>query len=418
MKKKLTLLLVLSLAFLAFTAARVPEVAALSAYQTYTLDRNGNLVTTNEAYEAVAMIRHLDDGTTFDGAKDLFIDEEDYVYVADTGNQRIVVLDPQLELLYSFGTDVLIKPLGIYVRDDLIYVADYGLGLQATDLGAVYVFQIDKNQTTAETAITLVSTFSTPASALLEVDGFIFRPMKIAVDADHTMYIVNQGTTSGVLMVNADNRFINYFAANNVVISLWDRIQRILYQGNENVTLTKNIPAPVANVTLDGEGYFYTVTQTAIADSANGDNLKKVNIGGTNYFPDDMYVYRDVVDACTGSVGNVYAVTSAGFILEYDNQGNLLFQWGGTGTANDKLGLFMSASAIAVDSAGNVFVIDDHANRIPSRSSAKPNSPIRSTRRSTSTIRPATSNRSQSGRKSCVTIRCWTWPIGASDWAI
>ena len=363
LKKKLALLFVLSLAFLAFTAARSPEVAALSAYQTYTLDRNGDLVPTNEAYEAVAMVRHLSDDTTFNGAKDLFIDDEDYIYVADTGNQRIVVLDPELELLYSFGTDVLVKPLGIFVEGDLIYVADYGLGLQATDLGAIYVFQIDKTKDTAEEAITLVSTFSTPSSALLEVDGFIFRPMKIAVDADHTMYIVNQGTTSGVLMVNAANRFINYFAANSVVISLWDRIQRIIYQGNENVNLTKNIPTPVANVTLDGAGYFYTVTQTAIADSANGDNLKKVNIGGTNYFPDDMYIYRDVVDACTGAVGNVYAVTSAGFILEYDNQGNLLFQWGGTGTANDKLGLFMSASAIAVDSTGNVFVLDDHANR-------------------------------------------------------
>ena len=365
--KKWMLLILVALLTFAFTAARVPKAEALSAYKTYTLDRDGRLVTTNEAYEAVGMIRALDDGTLqgtgFDGAKDLFIDQDDYLYVADTGNHRVVVLSPGGDYLYAFGSDVLVKPLGIYVRDGLVYVADYGLGLQDTDLGAVHVFSIDKTKATAEEAIRLERTYSTPSSALLEVDGFIFRPMKIAVDSNHTMYIVNQGTTSGVLMVNEANRFINYFAANQVDVSLWDRIQRILYQNNDAVNLTKNIPAPVANVTLDDGGYFYTVTQSAIADRAEGDNLKKVNIGGTNYFPSDMYVYRDVVDATPGTVGNVYCVTSAGFVMEYDNRGNLLFQWGGTGTANDKLGLFMSASAIATDSEGNIYVLDDHSNR-------------------------------------------------------
>ncbi|HAQ56892.1 MAG TPA: hypothetical protein DCR44_05800 [Acholeplasmatales bacterium] len=365
--KKFLLLILVALATFTFAAVRIPTAEALSAYKTYTLDRDGRLVTTNEAYEAVGMIRALDDGTlqgtTFNGAKDLFIDADDHLYVADTGNHRIVVLDPDGNFLYSFGEDLLEKPLGIYVRDDLIYVADYGLGLVDADLGAVYVFSIDKTKATPEEAIALVRTYSTPSSVLLEVDGFIFRPMKIAVDSDHTMYIVNEGTTSGVLMVNEANRFINYFASNQVDVSLWDRIQRILYQNNEEVNLTKNIPAPVANVTLDDRGYFYTVTQSAIADEAEGDNLKKVNIGGTNYFPSDMYVYRDVVDAAPGTVGNVYCVTSAGFVMEYDNLGNLLFQWGGTGTANDKLGLFMSASAIAADSEGNLYVLDDHANR-------------------------------------------------------
>ncbi|MFA5006524.1 MAG: YIP1 family protein [Candidatus Izemoplasmatales bacterium] len=357
--KKLLIVVLTAILTFSFAAARAPRAEALSAYRTYTLDRNGRLVTTNEAYEAVGMIRQLSDGTTLSGAKDLFIDAGGYLYVADTGNRRIVVLDPDYQVVCSFGSDLLVKPLGVYVRDGLVYIADYGLGAQATDLGAIHVYAFDKDTATA----TLAASLSTPESALLEVDGFIFRPMKIAVDSDHTMYIVNEGTTSGVLMVNADNHFVNYFASNSVEISFWDRIQRIVYQNNENVTLTKNIPTPVANVTLDGKGYFYTVTQTAISDSATGSNLKKVSIGGTNYFPTDMYVYRDVVDAATGAVGNVYAVTSRGFLMEYDNRGNLLFQWGGEGTANDKLGLFLSASAVAVDPDGNVLVVDDHASR-------------------------------------------------------
>lgn len=355
------LLAILTLLAFAALSTGIPGVSALSAYKTYTLDRGNNLSETNEAYEAVYQIRALSDGTTLKQAKDLFVDEDDYIYIADTGNQRVVVLDPDYQVVYSFGSDLLVKPLGIYVIDDYVYVADYGLGQQATDLGQIVVWHLDKTKETVEEALTLVHVFSTPESPILEVDGFIFRPMKIAVDENYTMYVINEGTTSGVLMINSDNRFINYFASNSVDISLWDRIQRILYADNPNVTLTKNLPSPVTNITLDGQGYFYTVTQTGSA--ASSENLKKVNIGGTNYFGNDMFVYSDIVDAWTGDVGNVYVVTSAGFIAEYDNLGNLLFLWGGKGTGNDKLGLFLSASAIAMDSANNLYVLDDSAMR-------------------------------------------------------
>jgi len=360
--KKWLLIGMMLLSLFAFTAVSIPAVDAASAYKTYTLDRNNRFSTTNEAYEAVYMLRSFSDGTTLEGAKDLFIDKDDYFYIADTGNKRVVICDPDLNLLYSFGEDILVKPLGIYVVQDYIYVADYGLGLTNTDLGAIYIWHIDKTKNTLAEAITFVDTVSTPESELLEVDGFIFRPMKIAVDDNFTMYIVNEGTTSGVLMVNSSHRFINYFASNSIDITLWERIQRIVFQNNENVYLTKNVPTPVANITMDGNGYFYTVTQKTTTNNG-GDNLKKVSIGGTNFFPDTMFVFSDIVDAWTGDVGNVYAVTSNGFILEYDNLGNLLFCWGGKGTGNDKLGLFMSASSIAMDSNNNLYVIDSSANR-------------------------------------------------------
>jgi hypothetical protein len=360
-KQKVLLLALLTLLILTTLAFRFPSVQAVSAYKTYTLDRGGYLSETNEAYEAIYQIRALSDGSTLNSAKDLFIDDDNFIYIADTGNQRIVILDPNYQVLWTFGSDLLIKPLGIYVLDDLIYVCDYGLGQTKTDLGSIYVWRLDKTKTDVGEALTLVHTFSTPESAILAVDGFIFRPMKIAVDENQTMYVINEGTTSGVLMINSENRFINYFASNTVNIPLWDRIQRILYADNPNVTLRKNIPTPVTNITLDGKGYFYTVTQKGSGDTLN--NLKKVNIGGINYFDSDMYSYADLVDVWTGSVENVYVVTSAGFIAEYDNLGNMLFLWGGTGVGNDKLGLFASASAIAVDGRNQIYVLDDNSKR-------------------------------------------------------
>lgn len=362
MKKTMYKLILTILFVFATLFSMVSIVEAKSAYKTYTLDRENHLIETNEAYEAVHMVRTLSDGSTLDSAKDMFIDEEDYLYIADTGNKRIVVMNPELEVLYSFGEDVLVKPLGIFVVDDDIYVADYGVGLTQSDVGAIYVWHVDKTKDTTEEAISLVNVYSTPSSEILEIDQFLFRPTKISVDKNRTMYVVNEGTTSGVLIINSSNRFIDYFASNSIQISLWDRLERIVYSANDNVNLTKNIPTPVYNITLDNLGYYYTITQSS-SDSEVGDNLKKVNIAGINFFDDNMMVYSDIVDAWCGSVGNIYAVSTNGFLFEYDSLGNLLFMWGGKGLGNDKLGLFMSASTIAVDSKNNVYVIDDNSSR-------------------------------------------------------
>lgn len=337
-----------------------PSVAAASAYKTYTLDRNGRLVETNEAYEAVDMIRTFGPNLSFSGAKDLFIDEDDYLYVADTGNKRIVVFDATMKYLYHFGSDVLKRPTGVYVRDNHVYVADYGTALTNEDIGAVYRYSIDKSQVDVADAIRLEQTYSTPTSELLAADSFIFRPMKIAVDANNTMYLVAEGVTNGVLMVDSTNRFINYFASNSIQISLWERFERYFYGNNPNVTLKKNVPPAVFNLVIDPEGYFYTITQST---TQQGDNLKKVNLGGVNYHPNDMFIYADPVDVWPGKVGNAYVITGGGNILEYDSMGNLLFKFGGMGLGNDKLGLFLSASSIAIDSSNHLYVMDDHQSR-------------------------------------------------------
>lgn len=338
------------------------SVEAVSAYKTYTVDRKNQMMETNEAYEAFQMIRTLSDGSSLNAAKDLTIDSEDYIYIADTGNKRIVILDPSYQVLHSFGSDRLVKPLGITVMGNRIYIADYGWGQQATDLGWIHIYTFDKTKVNTEEAITWEVSLSTPSSPILEADRFVYRPLKIAVDQNQTMYVVNEGTTSGVLMINNQNRFINYFASNRIEISLWERLERILYQNNENVYLTKNIPSPVLNIATDPSGYFYTVTQKQTT-SGLGDNIKKVNIGGVNYYQDKIRTFSDIVDAVPGTVGNLYVVTSAGFIAEYDNVGNLLFLFGGRGTGRDKLGLFLSASSIAIDSKNQLYVIDDHASR-------------------------------------------------------
>ena len=337
------------------------EASASTPYKTYTLNRYNELVETQDAYDPIKSVKTIEiDGKndTFSNAQDLFIDKDDYLYLADTNNQRIIIMDKEFNYINSFGKEELKQPLGIFVRDEYIYVADYGLESDPNS-GQIVVYKYDKQSNTVE----LSHVFGCPTSQILVVNKFLFRPEKIAVDANHTMYIVSKGSSNGVLLVNSNNRFLNFFAPNQTSGTLWDTIKSFLYGANENVLLTQKIPAAPTNVMLDDSGYIYTVTKTVVQNDL-GDTVKKVNIGGVNFYPEDMRVASSFIDSWSSGYNTIYALTDGGFIYEYDTEGNLLFRFGGKLASDEQLGLFDKASSIATDSQGNLYVVDPNSNAI------------------------------------------------------
>ena len=114
---------------------------------------------------------------------------------------------------------------------------------------------------------------------------------------------------------------------------------------------------------LDDSGYIYTVTSTVVQNNI-GDTVKKVNIGGVNFYPEDMNVASSFIDSWSSGFNTIYALTSNGFIYEYDTEGNLLFRFGGNIASDEQLGLFKAASSIATDSEGKLYVVDPNSNAI------------------------------------------------------
>lgn len=351
-------LIVLMVLVLSFSSI---NVKASAPFITRTVDRYGELVETQGAYDPIRNIKNFEKAgvlDTFKGPKDLFIDQDDYYYVADTGNKRVVILDKDWTYVTEFGSDILLKPNGLFVREEYIYVTDFGNDLDK-ESGKVVVYKFDKNNGT----VTLDKTFGRPEGKLMEIDDFLYRPMKIAVDSNHTMYIVSHGSSNGVLLVNSENRFLNFFAPNSSTGTFVDLLKTYLYGENSKVILTKRIAPAPENVMLDDSGYIYTVTKTIVQNNL-GDTIKKVNIGGLNFYSDEMIASSDFVDSWSGAHKTVYAVTGGGWIYEYDIEGNLLFIFAGKKTNDEQLGLFSSASAIAVNSKDELYVVDDTASSI------------------------------------------------------
>ena len=357
MKRIIKLLLVITLVITLLSVKN--NAYADNPFITRTANRFGELVETQDAYEAILKIKDFDD-YTFNKPTDIYIDSEDYIYIADSLNKRIIVADANNHFVTSFGTSELIDPRGIFVRYNTVYVADYGIRSETkSEPGKIVLYDLDKEAKTA----TLKAIRTCPDSQVLSLSNFDFHPEKIAVDTNLTMYVVSDGSYSGVLTINDENRFISYFAPNNVSVDLKTRITQFLYGENERTTLKAILPSPPYNVHIDDSGYIYTVSQMVIKNDL-GDTLKKVNIGGLNFYPNEMLAASDFTSCWSGKYGNVYASTKSGFIYEYDINGDLLFTFAGKQTTIDQLGLFKNIIGLAVNSRDELYILDQNDNSI------------------------------------------------------
>lgn len=347
-------ILIMTLLILLFTPV---VIKAEAPSLTKTPNRFSEMVTTQDAYEPVFSVKNFNN-ESFNGAKDLYFDQDDYLYVANTGNKEIVIFDADFNYLLKFGKGVLEKPTGVFVRDEYIYVSDYGKEDDLTS-GAIYLFKYDKELN----EVVLKESFKRPNSPVLVINDFIYRPLKIAVDNKHTMYVTSEGSYNGVLMINNENRFLGFFGPNKIKGTIKDYLLQFFYGNNEKALLKKNIPPAPYNVFLNDNGYIYTITQTNVVEGY-GDNLKKVNNGGINFFDNKMFSAADFTSLAISPTETIYAVTSAGFIYEYDNEGELLFVFAGPNGGVDRLGLFRVASGVACNSLNQVVVLDEVLNSI------------------------------------------------------
>ncbi|MFD0717507.1 YIP1 family protein [Paenibacillus sp. GCM10027626] len=330
------------------------EASADAPYVTFTINHSGEPIMTQSAYLPTGVVDGFDiveqdaksGGTKsvpLSRPEDLFIDSRDRVYVADTGNARIVVFDAWGNYLHSVGRGVLNKPTGVFVDEQgLIYVADYGHE-------KVFIFGADGAE---------IQSFGKPDSHLFGKNN-PFKPTKIIADKRKNLFVVGEGTIHGLIQISPEGEFLGYFGGNKTGFSLKKLLERTFYTKEQREQVMKQLPPSATNVAVDSEGLIYTSTVGTRTNS-----IKKLNVAGKNLLM-DVWSYPDIADITVDSLGNVYAVDSfRGRIIEYDRDGNILFVFGGTDTGSQRLGLFKAPSGIGAASDGRLFVLDKQRNNI------------------------------------------------------
>ena len=335
MKKKIKILLltVLCLSMVLGSAA-----IAETPYKTYTVDGYGYVLETQSAYNPLSAITKVGE-TSFVTPMDLAIGNDGNLYIADSGAHAVLVSTVGGDEVRIIGEGTLQAPTGVFVsEDDKVYVAD-------RDAKKVFVF---------DTQGTLLNEYGRPDSPIYG-NSMDFRPLKVVANSSGTMYIICEGNMNGIVQISPvdGGSFLGYFGTNFTSLSPFQMLQRIILTDAQRAQMLSNIPSTPTNLHIDEEGLIYTVTQ--------GDkdaSLKKLNIAGKNMLDSDPYWADLPAAVTTGNYKNMLVADSDGYIYEYNEEGELLFMFGGRDDGRQRIGLCNKVEAIAVDSIDRIYLLD------------------------------------------------------------
>ena len=373
MKKRMQRLTSIGLCFvlaLTLLAVSSPVEAKAEKGYTYNYDFWGDTQYSPDAYDVAAVFTSNDLGleTKMSKPGGLYV-YNNQLYVCDTGNNRIVVLSrPAVDKLGVVRIiDTLVAPEGvpntfnqpkdIAYNDGYFFVADYGNGR---------VVKFDEK-------LNYVCEFNKPVDATYD-QSLDFRPEKIAVDTAGRLYCVAENVNKGLIKYEADTSFSGFIGANKVTYKWTEYIWKKLATQAQRAQMDSFVPTEYENIYMDYEGFFYVCTAVANTTdlyNGNSDAMRRLNLLGSDIMVrnGEYPVIGDQWDAdVPGYSGSSVIVDmtampndvffgldkTRGRVFAYDDQGRLLFAFGGAGSID---GCFRQPSAIE-HIGHDLFVLD------------------------------------------------------------
>lgn len=335
-------------------------------YDTYNYNYREDVVFTPAAYVPDDSVSGVELGCgAFFNPQDLCIAENGDVYVADTGNNRIVVLNNSM-------TEVL-REIATFTHDGIEDSFQAPYGVCVSENNQLYVADSQNKRVVILTPEgEYVGVVENPQSEMLE-DGFIFTPLKVSVDYADRVYCVAQNVFEGIMVFEDNGNFSSYFGTINVKISLWQKFWRKLATKEERAKQQLFIPTEFTGIDVDADGFVYASNidnegkQAVRRLNPKGQDVIKKgqnkNVGGDvlTYGGSDYSGPSTIVDVVYRSDG-IYSLLDSkrGRIFTYDSEGNLLYIFGGLGT---QAGTF--ASPVAIEAVGDkVLVLDAYRAEI------------------------------------------------------
>ena len=316
-------------------------------------------------YRANKVILSSNIGTEpFVDIKDICSDEENNLYILDSGASKVYILNPDytlkktVEAILLDGEAVNIPGAsGIFAKDHLIYIAD---------TKNARVLAMDDNGK-------VIHNLTLPESRLIPTD-FNYSPIKIAIDSKDYMYIASDGSFYGALVYSPNMEFLGFFGANTVALSATDVIGNFikgLFSNDEKKAASAlSLPFQFNDFVVGPKDFVYTVTGEK--DVATG-QVKKLNPGGKDVLGKQEYNFADQSDTLVKPQilsaidvdrdGFFYVLdTTYGRVYWYDDEGNLISIFGSIGS-DSQIGTFAFPTSLAVNGT-DVLVSDSQGKSI------------------------------------------------------
>ncbi len=384
MKKFISVLLVV-LSLCLILPAAVIGASASSAYQTYTYSIEGKALYSPDAYSAEIALTSTEMGLDKDlnSPSDLVTDSDGNVYIADTGNNRIVILNRHyefLDIIDSFplpgDPGTFSGPQGVFVTDESIWVCD-------TQNARLVEFDRKTHEYKKH--------LDEPESELFGQNS-TYRPTSMAVDQYGRIYVASATTNEGIIVMNSGGEFVGFIGTQAVTISAWDIIWRNFMTAEQREQLVNTDTTIYSSVAITADGFIYATTidieESSVSGAIQGKSkdgkympVKLLNPAGdeimrrNGFWPpagevdiftvtnaedvdEDMTGVSRIVDVAVGPAKTWSIIDSKRQkIYTYDYNGNLLHVFGDRGTL---LGSIKQAQAIAYQD-DKILVLDKQA---------------------------------------------------------
>ncbi len=262
---------------------------------------------------------------------DLYYDNKDSVYLLDSGNSRILVLDTNLKLKQIIDglKDKNGEPVnfagaqGVTVGNDgRIYIAD-------TNNERVLVYNADRS---------FAYTVTRPETAQLS-EELPFDATKVSVDNRNNLYVLAKSGNMGAFVFDSTGTYMRLFGGNNVVQTsevIMKYLLRPFLTQAQLEAMTSSVPITISNFDVDESGFMYTATAVTAKTVVPTGVIRKLNYLGKNILDESLLLGDAEWDRGVGgkSIITTFAdldIDDEGFMNLLDHGRGKVFQYAQTG---------------------------------------------------------------------------------------
>ncbi|MCL2442916.1 MAG: hypothetical protein FWD13_05550 [Treponema sp.] len=272
------------------------------------------------------------------------------IYICDSGNNRIIKVEVR-----ENGDHEVVRIVSSVVIDGEVSPFSFPMDIFENRDGNLYVADTNNNR-----VLILTNDWQFIHAIFLPEDESLgeyaeFIPVKLVVDFANRVFVQARNINKGLMEFDSRWEFSGYMGANKVHVNIIDYVWKLISTQAQKERMDLFIPTEYSNVAMDKDGFIYVTNSTGQTEP-----VRRLNAMGQDILIRNGYE-KPVGDLVVGNAAGIsgrsrfidvvafdndsYACfdRTRGRIFMYDFQGNLLYAFGGIG---NREGSFLQPSAL------------------------------------------------------------------------
>lgn len=303
----------------------------------YLYNRDGVDVPIPDAYQYVGSIQVQDNtGTSALSPQDMAVSENGVIFVADTDNNRVLILGNEGNVALSEFTLPSGEMTWLRAPEGICALSDEDFLVADTNNNRIL-------HCTAQGSVLKVIDKPDYMPGISEEEAFL--PIKVDVDSAGRLYIIARNINHGLICTDENGDFISYIGAPRVTPDFFELLWRRFSTKAQLDRMTQYVSTEYNNILVDDQSFIWgTISalksadiQATIGGGGSATPISKINSADIDVLKrNGMYPpvgdirfskeASQIVDVALGQNG-VYSLLDyqRGHVFTYDDNGNLLF---------------------------------------------------------------------------------------------